>query len=91
MLSLGSESTLISGGNRSGKTEAGCMLAVAFANGTREWWVRSWLDLNDLPHNLVPENPSEVWVSALSYGDALTYLRPKIKKYCPVNTKFVRW
>jgi len=91
ILSLGSEATLISGGNRSGKSEAGCMLAVAYANGSKEWWVRNWLELNNLPLDLIPEEPGEVWVSALSYGDALTYLRPKLKKYCPTNSKFIRW
>ena len=91
LMHLGSESTLISGGNRSGKSESGCMLAVAFANGSDCWFVREWLKLNHLPLNLVPQKPSEVWVSALSYGDALTYLRPKLEKYCPVGTKFIRW
>jgi len=91
ILSLGSEATLISGGNRSGKSESGCMLAVAFAGGRKEWWVREWLRLNNLPPDLIPEEPSEVWVSALSYGDALTYLRPKLEKYCPLNTRFIRW
>ena len=87
-----SEAFLLSGGNRSGKTESGAgMLPVAFAAGTGEWWVREWAELNGIPLNLLPNKPTEVWVSALSYGDALTYLRPKIKKYCPVGTTFVRW
>lgn len=86
-----SEAFLLSGGNRSGKTESASALAVAFAAGRREWYVRQWAELNDIPLELIPEEPSEVWVSALSYGDALTYLRPKIEKYCPTGTKFVRW
>lgn len=87
-----SEAFLLSGGNRSGKTESGAgMLSVAFAAGTDEWWVREWANLNEIPLDLLPSKPSEVWVSALSYGDALTYLRPKIEKYCPVNTRFIRW
>jgi phage terminase large subunit-like protein len=32
-----------------------------------------------------------VWVSALSYGDALTYIRPKLEKYCPTGSRFIRW
>ena len=87
-----SEAFLLSGGNRSGKTESGAgMLPVAFAAGSNEWWVREWAALNQIPLDLLPKEPSEVWVSALSYGDALTYLRPKIEKYCPIGTKFVRW
>jgi len=87
-----SEAFLLSGGNRSGKTEAiAGMLSVAFASGSREWYVQQWAELNNIPINLIPEEPSEVWVSALSYGDALTYLRPKIEKYTPEGTRFVRW
>lgn len=87
-----SEAFLLSGGNRSGKTEAGAgMLSVAFASGSETWWVREWAKVNNIPLELLPKKPGQVWVSALSYGDALTYLRPKIEKYCPVGTKFVRW
>ncbi len=87
-----SEAFLLSGGNRSGKTEAiAGMLSVAFASGSKEWYVRQWCELNDIPLDLIPEEPSEVWVSALSYGDALTYLRPKIERYTPRGSKFVRW
>src|SRR6056300_1389944 len=68
-----SEAFLLSGGNRSGKTESGAgMLSVAFAAGSGEWWVREWMALNQIPVDLIPQEPSEVWVSALSYGDALT-------------------
>ena len=91
LLRLGSEATLISGGNRAGKSEIGAMLCVATAAGSDSWWVKEWLQLNNLPLDLVPSNPSNVWLSALSYGDALTYLRPKIEKYCPQKTRFVRW
>ena len=76
-----SEAFLLSGGNRSGKTESGAgMLPVAFAAGSGEWWVQEWAKLNQIPIDLLPKEPSEVWVSALSYGDALTYLRPKSEK-----------
>lgn len=91
LLSLGSEATIITGGNRAGKSETGTMLAVATAAGSNEWWVQEWIRINDLPPDIVPENPGTVWMSALSYGDALTYLRPKIEKYCPKGTRFVRW
>lgn len=91
LLSLGSESTLISGGNRAGKTEVGACLSVAFASGSREQYVKDWLQLNNLPLNLVPENPSTVWCASLSYKDGLEYLRPKLDKYLPVGTKKTRW
>ena len=88
---LGSEATLITGGNRSGKSEAGAQLAIACAAGRREWYVQQWLELNNLPAETVPLEPSNVWVSALSYGDALTYLRPKLERYTPKGSNFIRW
>lgn len=91
LFSLGREATLISGGNRAGKTEIGAMLAVATAAGSNEWWVREWLQGNNLPFDLIPERPSNVWTSALSYADALEYTRPKIKRFCPSGSKFVMW
>jgi|TARA_B100000085_G_scaffold52171_1_gene45505 phage terminase large subunit-like protein len=91
LLSLGSESTLISGGNRAGKTEVGACLSVAFASGSKEQYVRDWLQLNNLPLDLVPENPSTVWCASLSYKDGLEYLRPKLDKYLPIGTKKTRW
>ena len=91
LLNLGREATLISGGNRAGKTEIGAMLAVATAAGSDEWWVREWLRGNGLPMNIVPEKPCTVWASALSYADALEYIRPKIQRFCPAGSKFVMW
>jgi len=91
LLSLGSESTLISGGNRAGKTEVGACLSVAFASGSKEQYVKDWLQLNNLPLDLVPENPSTVWCASLSYKDGLEYLRPKLDKYLPIGTKKTRW
>ena len=85
------EAFLATGGNRAGKTELGAMLAIATAAGSNEWWVRQWLDLNDLPLSLVPRTPSTVWYAALSYGDALEYGRPKLEKYAPAGTKYTRW
>ncbi len=91
LLSLGQEATLISGGNRAGKTEVGACLSVAFASGSKEQYVRDWLQLNNLPLDLVPENPSTVWCASLSYKDGLEYLRPKLDKYLPTGTKKTRW
>ena len=91
LLSLGQEATLISGGNRAGKTEVGACLSVAFASGSKEQYVRDWLQLNNLPLDLVPENPSTVWCASLSYKDGLEYLRPKLDKYLPIGTKKTRW
>ena len=85
------EAFLATGGNRAGKTELGAMLAIATAAGSGAWWVRQWLELNNLPIDLVPKEPSTVWYAALSYGDALEYGRPKLERYAPAGTKYTRW
>ncbi len=91
LFNLGREATLISGGNRAGKTEVGAMLAVAFAAGSNQWWVREWLKINNLPSDLIQKKPSTVWASALSYNDALMYVRPKISKFLPSNAIEKYW
>ena len=88
---LGHEASLISGGNRAGKTEVGACLSVAFASGSKEQYVKDWLEINGLPSNLIPPNPSTVWCASLSYKDGLEYLRPKLDKYLPKGTKKTRW
>ena len=91
LISPGREATLLTGGNRSGKTQAGAMLAVAVANGKNKWWVREWMNANNIPDHIIPDKPSTVWASALSYADAISYVRPKIKQYCPHDTRFTKW
>jgi phage terminase large subunit-like protein len=91
LLSMGSESLLISGGNRAGKTQIGAMLSVACAAGRNEPWVSDWLILNNLPKDIVPEKPSTVWCASLSYKDGIEYLRPKIDQYLPKGSKKIRW
>ena len=88
---LGREATLISGGNRAGKTELGAMLAISFAAGSSEPWVQEWLELNDLPKDLIQPDPSTVWASALSYADALSYVRPKLSRFAPSSSKESKW
>ena len=90
LFNLGSEATLISGGNRAGKTEIGACLAVAFCAGKKEW-VQDWITLNDIDPDIIPDNPSTVWCASLSYKDGLEYLRPKLDKYLPEGTKKIRW
>ena len=89
---LGETATSLFGGNRSGKTIAGAMLAVAIASGRDEWYVQQWLDLNDLPDETVPNRkPCTVIASALSYADAIAYIRDKLVLFLPKGTKFRKW
>ncbi len=91
LIGMGSEAHLIGGGNRAGKTDLGAQLAVAVALGSNDWSVQQWLELNDLPKDLVQEEPSTVWCVALSYGDSIEYVRPKLDKYMPRSTKKSKW
>ena len=49
IVNLGDVATAVFGGNRSGKTQSGAMLACAVAAGKEQWWVRQWMKLNNLP------------------------------------------
>ncbi len=89
--SLAEEATLISGGNRSGKSHMGAQLAVAFAAGKDERWVMDWITLNEIPPDLIPDRPSTVWCGSLSYKDGLEYMRPKLDLFLPKNTRRIRW
>jgi hypothetical protein len=56
--------TLVLGGNRSGKTYGVLEAAVAFALGGDHPAVACWLEDNDLPRDLVPLGPGEVYLAA---------------------------
>lgn len=90
-LSFPRDAFLVAGGNRAGKTEIGAQLAVAFAAGAQEWWVRQWCALNDIPISLIPPTASTVISSGLSYADSAEYIRPKIMKYLPIGCTFRNW
>lgn len=82
---------LLGGANRAGKTEAVVQLAVATAGGLREWWVRSWLDLNELPEEAIQEGPGKVWLSALTFNASREYHREKLDRYLPVGSEKRNW
>lgn len=82
---------LVAGGNRAGKTQLGAQLAVAFAAGAGEWYVREWAKLNKLNTEFLPPEPSTVIVSGLSYNDSVEYIRPKISQYLPAGCNFRNW
>mgnify|MGYP003132633538 CR=1 FL=1 len=90
-IDMGEEATAVFGGNRAGKTELAAMFAVAVAAGSGEWWVREWLKNNNLPKDLIKAKPGIVIASALSYNDALGYVRPKLSKFLPVGTTLKGW
>lgn len=84
--------SLIGGANRAGKTEGALQLAVAVAGGRSSWASRSWCIRNGLPIEILPDRPDPVvWVSALSYSDALEYHRPTLDKYLPEGCRRRSW
>jgi len=90
-VSHGSIAHLIGGANRAGKTEGVLQLAVAVAGGRQSWSSRAWCQRNGLPLEILPDQPGTVWVSALTYSDALEYHRPTLDKYLPAGTRRRSW
>jgi len=77
---------LILGGNRSGKTEAGAMLSVAYALGRDHPAVRVWGKANRLDLSAIQEGPGVVCCSALTSNDSVRVQRPKVTTYLPAGT-----
>ena len=79
---------LITGGNRSGKTEAGAMLAVAAALGRDHPAVKAWAAANGLDVSRIQRGPGVVCCSALTGNDSRRVQRPKVAAYLPAATKW---
>jgi len=74
--------TLVLGGNRTGKTETGALLSVAMGLGGDHPHVEAWQALNRLSVD-IPTGPGKVCASALTSGDSLRYQRAKLDRYLP--------
>jgi len=83
--------SLISGGNRAGKTEVGAQLAVAFACGRDNPDIQAWAADNGLDISGIPRAPGRVWSAALTFADSRRYIREKLIKYLPTGTRFRNW
>ena len=79
------------GGNRSGKSELGGQIATAFALGSDHPDVQAWGRKNALDLSIIPKSPGVVWSVALTFGDSKRYVREKLRRYAPVDTKFRNW
>lgn len=66
---------LVKGGWRSGKSEGLKQLTVAMAMGGDHPAVRSWLRINGLPPDIIPDGPAQVYAIAQSSNDSLLYHR----------------
>lgn len=83
--------SLVSGGNRAGKTEVGAQLAVAFASGRDNPDIQAWAAANGLDISSIPRAPGRVWSAALTFADSRRYIREKLVKYLPAGTRFRNW
>jgi phage terminase large subunit-like protein len=77
---------LLVGGNRSGKTEAGAQLAVAFALGRDHPAVVAWAAINGLDTSRIQLGPGTVCCSALTGNESRRIQRPKVTAYLPAGT-----
>lgn len=68
--------TVVLGGERSGKSLGLKHLTLAQAIGGDHPLVKAWGQTNDLPVNLIPPGPAEVYVVSLASGDSKNYHRP---------------
>lgn len=66
---------VVTGGWRSGKSWLLKQLNAATAMGGSHPAVRAWLHLNDLPEDLVPEEPRITYMIAQSSNDSMVYHR----------------
>jgi phage terminase large subunit-like protein len=67
--------TIVKGGWRSGKSEGLKQLTVAMALGGDHPMVRRWLELNDLPTDIIPDGPEQVYAIAPSSNDSIRFHR----------------
>lgn len=74
---------LVLGGNRSGKTYAIIQASLAYALGGDHPAVRAWLEDNDLPRDLIPDGPGEVFMVARTSESSLLYHRLTLDKLLP--------
>jgi phage terminase large subunit-like protein len=79
------------GGNRSGKSELGGQIATAFALGSDHPDVQVWAKNNNLDISVIPKTPGLVWSVALTFSDSKRYVREKLRRYAPVDTRFRSW
>lgn len=82
--------TLIMGGNRSGKTQLGGMIAVAWALGSGHPYTQSWARMNHLDISAIPEKGGRVCAVALTNLDSVKVQRKAVDSYLPGGCKWFR-
>ena len=91
VLSVGVEYALVMGGNRSGKTELGAAMDAVFMLGASHPAVQHFAQRNGLTLTRVQRAPGRVWMSHLTWPDALEYGRPKVDGLVPRDVTRRHW
>ena len=79
---------LLVGGNRSGKSEAGAMVAVATALGSKDAGVRRWMEANGIPADAIKKRPGRVCCVSLTSNESIRVQRPKVAAMLPMGTEW---
>ena len=77
---------LLVGGNRSGKTESGAMIAAAVALGRGDPAVAKWMKDNGIPEGSIFKRPGRVCCVSLTSNESIRVQRPKIEQFLPAGT-----
>ena len=77
---------LLVGGNRSGKSEAGAMIAAAIALGRGNPGVAKWMRDNGIPEDAIYKRPGRVCCISLTSNESIRVQRPKVEQFLPVGT-----
>jgi len=95
----------VGGGNRTGKSLLLAAWLTACAGGLDAWvptpqgrlyWVRRFLEINNLPTTVIPGGrralpPALVWAASATNGASVDQIRPHIRALCPEGTVFSGW
>ena len=79
------------GGNRTGKTEAGAQMAVAWAQGSDHPDTIAWARLNNVCLDRMPKGPGVVWAVSQTFSMSRQLQRPKLDAYLPDGSKRRNW
>ena len=77
---------LLVGGNRSGKSEAGAMVAAAVAIGSADPGVSRWIRENELDPDSFNKEPGRICCVSLTSNESIRVQRPKINQFLPAGT-----
>ena len=75
------QTVLVWGGNKSGKSDLNIVLALCYCMGGDNPVVQSFLRLNGLPADLIPDGPGRSWLLAPRHTDSIRYHRNRVEHF----------